>query len=397
MRILHTSDWHLGRRLEGESLAEPHQVFLDWLTKEFIPEHKPDLIVIAGDIFDRPVPPTDAIELYERSLADIVKTGTQILISAGNHDSRVRLGMHSSFLDSMGVHLRTKLSHVAQAVRIENGDMVLLAYGIPYLEPDTDAGSDEHQWDVVASQDGVMGQALSLIKDDISAQKKSTTKSVRTLVASHAWVVGGSGSESERNVKVGTLGQAKSLIFEGIDYVAMGHLHGPQKVNSEKSMIYYSGSPIPFSFSERDHQKRVLLVEIDPSGVTEDKVVSYPVKQVRKMQQYRDSVEALLSDKYPPSDDWIKVIVTDNQVPINFFDILKKQKFKYLVQLVPEKSIEGITDRSGQGVLLQNLSHEDVTRRFVRRVTRSENLTVEMEEAIDNCCAAVDKKGSAIT
>ena len=76
MRILHTSDWHLGRRLEGESLAEPHEVFLNWLTKEFIPEHKPDLIVIAGDIFDRPVPPTEAIELYERSLAAIVKSST---------------------------------------------------------------------------------------------------------------------------------------------------------------------------------------------------------------------------------------------------------------------------------------------------------------------------------
>ena len=395
MRILHTSDWHLGRRLEGESLAEPHEVFLNWLTKEFIPEHKPDLIVIAGDIFDRPVPPTEAIELYERSLAAIVKSGTQVLISAGNHDSRVRLGMHSSFLDSMGVHLRTKLSHVDQAVRIENDEMVLLAYGIPYLEPDVDAGIDAHQWDVTASQDGVMEQALSLIKADIAQSQKATKKQIRTLVASHAWVVGGSGSESERNVKVGTLGQAKAQVFDGIDYVAMGHLHGPQKVNSDKSLIYYSGSPIPFSFSERDHEKRVLIIDVNADGVSE--VSSHPVKQVRKMQQYRDTVEALLSDKYPPNEDWVKVIVTDNQVPINFFDLLKKQKFKYLVQLVPEKSIDGIVDRSGQGVLLQNLSHQDVTKRFVRRVTRSEELSAEMEEAIQNCCAAIEKKGSAIT
>jgi len=396
MLILHTSDWHLGRRLEGESLAEPHQVFLDWLTKEFIPTQKPDLVVIAGDIFDRPVPPTDAIELYERSLAAIVRTGTQILISAGNHDNRVRLGMHSLFLDSMGVHLRTKLSHVSQAVQIENDEMVLLAYGIPYLEPDVDAGMDEHQWDVTASQDGVMEHALSLIKADIAKKKESIKKPIRTLIASHAWVAGGTGSESERNIKVGTLGQTKSHLFNGIDYVAMGHLHGPQKVSSPNSLIYYSGSPIPFSFSERDHKKRVLLVEIDENGASEDKVVSHPVKQVRKMQQYRDTVEALLSDKYPPNDDWVKVIVTDNQVPINFFDILKKQKFKFLVQLVPEKSIEGISGRSGQEVLLQNLSHEDVTKRFVLRVTKSDALSAEMEKAIENCCSVIEKKGSAL-
>ena len=395
MRILHTSDWHLGRRLEGESLAEPHQVFLDWLVHNFIPKHKPDLVVIAGDVFDKPVPPTDAIELYERSLAAIVKSGSQVLISAGNHDNRVRLGMHASFLDSMGVHLRTKLSQVAEAVRIENDELVLLAYGIPYLEPDTDAGSDEHQWDVKASQDGVMEKALSLIKADIAENTKTTKKQIRTLVASHAWVVGGSGSESERNVKVGTLGQSKSEVFDGIDYVAMGHLHGPQKVNSSNSLIYYSGSPIPFSFSERDHEKRVLLIDIDSELLSESKVVSHPVRQIRKMQQYRDTVEALLSDKYPPTEDWVKVIVTDDEVPINFFDVLKKQKFKFLVQLLPEKSLDGIVNKSGQGVLLQNLSHEDVTKRFVRRMTKSEDLDAEMDAAIETCCATVEKNESA--
>ena len=395
MKIVHTSDWHLGRRLEGESLFEPHEHFLTWLVEDLIPKEKPDLLVIAGDIFDRPVPPTEAIELYEKSLAKISKLGVRILISAGNHDNRVRLGMHSGFLDEMGVHFRTRLHQIPDPVRIESEDFVLLAYGIPYLEPDVDAGINEHQWDVEPTTPAVMAEALRLIRADLEVRSKAEAKPIRTLVASHAWVTGGSGSDSERNVKVGTLGQASSDLFSGIDYVAMGHLHGPQKVNSDKSLIYYSGSPIPFSFSERDHEKRVLIIDVNADGVNE--VSSHPVKQVRKMQQYRDTVEALLSDKYPPNEDWVKVIVTDNQVPINFFDLLKKQKFKYLVQLVPEKSIDGIVDRSGQGVLLQNLSHQDVTKRFVRRVTRSEELSAEMEEAIENCCAAIEKKGSAIT
>jgi hypothetical protein len=110
------------------------------------------------------------------------------------------------------------------------------------------------------------------------------------------------------------------------------------------------------------------------------------------MQQFRDTVEALLSDKYPVTDDWVKVIVTDEKVPINFFEILKQRKFQYLLQLVPERSVDGILDRTGQGELLQNLSHEDVTKRFVKRVTRAENLSPELEEAIETCCHEVEMK-----
>ncbi len=396
MKILHTSDWHLGRRLEGESLFEPHEHFLSWLVEDLIPREQPDLLVIAGDIFDRPVPPTEAIELYEKTLARISKLGVRILISAGNHDNRVRLGMHSTFLDEMGVHFRTRLHQIADPVRIESEDFVLFAYGIPYLEPDVDAGVNEHQWDVEATTPSVMAEALRLIREDLSERSKTESKQIRTLVASHAWVTGGSGSESERNVKVGTLGQASADLFAGIDYVAMGHLHGPQQVKSSESLVFYSGSPIPFSFSERDHEKRVLVVKVDADGIKEENVKSHAVPQVRKMQQFKDTTEALLSDKYPESDDWIKVIVTDEKVPVGFFEILKNRKFKYLLQMIPEKSIDGIVNRSGEGVLLQNLSHEDVTKRFIKRVTRREELDPEMNAAIESCCHEVEQGSVSI-
>jgi exonuclease SbcD len=396
MKIVHTSDWHLGRRLEGESLFEPHEHFLTWLVEDLIPREKPDLLVIAGDIFDRPVPPTEAIELYEKSLAKISKLGVRILISAGNHDNRVRLGMHSGFLEEMGVHFRTRLHQVADPVRIESEDFVLLAYAIPYLEPDVDAGVNAHQWDVEPTTSAVMSEAIRKIRVDVDQRRKDEEKPVRTLVASHAWVTGGSGSESERNVKVGTLGQASADLFAGIDYVAMGHLHGPQQVKSTESLIFYSGSPIPFSFSERDHQKRVLVLEVGPDGVKEDDIKSHAVPQVRKMQQFRDNVEALLSDQYPETDDWVKVIVTDEKVPVGFFEILKNRKFKYLLQMIPEKSIDGIVNRSGEGVLLQNLTHEDVTKRFIKRVTRSEELDSEMTSAIEECCHEVEQNSVSI-
>lgn len=390
MKILHTSDWHLGRRLEGASLAEPHEHFLDWLTDEFLPKHKPDLLVIAGDIFDRPIPPTDAIELYERTLAKIVKGGTQVLISAGNHDNRVRLGFHSRFMGDIGIHLRTRLDEIHKPVVLENDDFILLSYGIPYLEPDVDAGKDAHQWDVESTPDGIMGEAIARINTDIASRRSSSAKPIRTLVAGHAWVAGGESSESERNVRIGTLGQASAALFAGIDYVAMGHLHGPQRVNTSDTHIYYSGSPIPFSFSEKDHVKRVILVEYTKDGVSAEKISSHEVSQIRKMQQIRDSVEALMSEKYPATDDWMKVTVTDQEVPLNFFDTLKREKFSHLVQLVPEKSIDGIVDRTGNGVLLQNLTHEEVTKRFVRRALRADELAAEMNEAIESCCREVE-------
>jgi len=396
MKIVHTSDWHLGRRLEGESLFEPHEHFLTWLVEDLIPKEKPDLLVIAGDIFDRPVPPTEAIELYEKSLAKISKLGVRILISAGNHDNRVRLGMHSGFLDEMGVHFRTRLHQIPDPVRIESEDFVLLAYGIPYLEPDVDAGVNEHQWDVEPTTPAVMAEALRLIRADLEVKSKAEAKPIRTLVASHAWVTGGSGSDSERNVKVGTLGQASSDLFSGIDYVAMGHLHGPQQVKSSGSLVFYSGSPIPFSFSERDHEKRILVIEVAADGISEADVTSHRVPQVRKMQQFKDTAEALLSDKYPVTEDWVKVIVTDEKVPVGFFEVLKNRKFKYLLQMIPEKSIDGIVNRSGEGVLLQNLSHEDVTKRFIKRVTRKEDLDPDMSAAIESCCNEVEQGSVSI-
>ena len=114
------------------------------------------------------------------------------------------------------------------------------------------------------------------------------------------------------------------------------------------------------------------------------------------MQQFKDTAEALLSDKYPVTEDWVKVIVTDEKVPVGFFEVLKNRKFKYLLQMIPEKSIDGIVNRSGEGVLLQNLSHEDVTKRFIKRVTRKEDLDPDMNAAIESCCNEVEQGSVSI-
>jgi exonuclease SbcD len=402
MRILHTSDWHLGRRLHGESLTESHERFLAWLHSEVLADVKPDLLVVAGDIYDRGVPPTEAIELLEDSLAEIQKRGIQVLITAGNHDSRVRLGSNSRFMAGIGLHYRTRLREIAFPVEIEGDDFTLLAYGIPYLEPDVDTGQADHQWNVDASQTGVLAEAMRRITLDIEARKARADKPIRTLVASHAFVQGASASDSERNikdVKVGGLGQADAAVFSGVDYVAMGHIHRPHSKNEIKgpgsTLLRYSGSPIPFSFSERRDDKQILLVEFSKDGVKDSGISSIPAPKLRGMQQIEGTLQEILSDKFKESDDWIKVILKDRDIPISVFETIKR-KYKHLLDLDHRSSFVPNDLEAREETLLQNLTPEDVTRRFVERVTKEE-VTVDVSVAIDSCCAEVRTELTQVT
>ena len=277
---------------------------------------------------------------------------------------------------------------------VENDDFTLLAYGIPYLEPDVDSGPAEHQWNVDSSQSGVLAEAMRLINLDVASRRKKSTKPVRVLVASHAFVQGATGSDSERNikdVKVGGLGQADAAVFAGADYVAMGHIHRPHAKNEIKgpgsTILRYSGSPIPFSFSERDHVKQVLVVDITAEGVKDSAVESIFAPKLRGMLQIEGTLEEVLSNKYPESDDWVKVILSDKEMPINVFETIKL-KFKHLLDLGHQSALDKMSTAGRGEVLLQDLTPEEVTRRFVERVTNEES-TQEVKKVIDECCSEV--------
>jgi len=395
MKILHTSDWHLGRRLHGESLATSHELFLTWLHSEIIPAHKPDLLVVAGDIYDRGIPPTDSIELFEDSLAEIQKHGVQVLITAGNHDSRVRLGINTRFMSGLGLHFRTRLQDVAIPVVLEAPDFTLLAYGIPYLEPDVDTGPADHQWQVDPSQTGVLAEAMRLINDDVSARKSRSTKPIRTLVAAHAFVQGATGSDSERNIKdvtkVGGLGQADAGVFAGADYVALGHIHRPHAKAEIKgpgsTLLRYSGSPIPFSFSERHDEKQILAVTIDKDGVSDSGIESIIAPKIRGMRQIEGTLAEIQSTEHPESDDWIKVVLADREIPSNVFETIKL-KFKHLLDLDHRSMSDPGSGLGRTESLLQDLLPEEVTRRFVERITQ-EKPSDAINQLIDNCCNEV--------
>lgn len=394
IRIIHTSDWHLGRKLHGESLAEAHTIFLDWFIDELIPDQKPQLIVVAGDIYDRGIPPTEVMELFEESLSRIHARGVPMLITSGNHDSSVRLGSNTRWLDRVGLHFRTRISEITRPVVIEGTDFELYAYGIPYIEPDADTGTGDNQFDVPAEHTDVLNEAVKRIKADLS--KRPGSKQKRTLVASHAFVSGGIASESERPLRIGGAEIADSAVFSGINYVAMGHLHGARPLEEMKqSTICYSGSPLPFSFSERDHEKQVLIVEMDADGVSHKNVRSVPIPQIRKMRFLEDTLENVykIAESDPNRNDWMHIKLRDTNVAPGVYDALKARYPHLLKWEYNRDGRDSVYVPNQAGEKLN--SPAEITKRFYERVTE-EAPSQSMVNLIEDCCNSVNESLSQV-
>ena len=310
MRLLHTSDWHLGRTLYGEDLLTHQAAFLDWLLAEAI-ERQVHAVVVAGDVYDRAVPTTDAVAVLDQALRGFAAAHVPVLLTSGNHDSAVRLGFGSRLSELAGVHLRTAVPDIARPVLLsdEHGEAAL--YGIPYLLPDAvmaDLGAER-------SHASVLAAAVRLIKTDATERGIA-----RTIVAAHAFITGAIASESERDIRIGGIGDAPASLFAGLTYVALGHLHGQQDVSAGPgpTTVRYCGSPMAFSFSERHHHKSVTLAEIDGAGHVKTTKLATPVP--RPLREVRGKLEDLLAGKGGTGASdlagaWVKVVLTDTVRP----------------------------------------------------------------------------------
>ncbi|MFZ8927535.1 MAG: metallophosphoesterase family protein, partial [Candidatus Nanopelagicales bacterium] len=271
MRILHTSDWHLGRSFHGASLHEDQVAFVDWLVSVTADEAA-DLVVIAGDVYDRAVPPLEAGHLWQSALERLSELAP-VLVTSGNHDSPTRLGFAGSLLGRAGVHLRTGIDLIDAPLRVTGRDGVeVAAYGIPYLEPDL----QREALGAERSHTAVLTSAMDRIRADLSARD-----GLRSVVVAHAFITGSGEavvSESARDLRVGGVGDAPASVFAGVDYVALGHLHGAQEVRAPgATRMHYSGSPLAFSFSEESHVKSVTLIDVDAAGVADVSMIPVPV------------------------------------------------------------------------------------------------------------------------
>jgi exonuclease SbcD len=318
MRLIHTSDWHLGRTLHGESLLEHQSVFLDWLLGQAT-GHRVDAVVVAGDVYDRAVPPTDAVALLDQTLVRFFRAGIPVVLTSGNHDSAVRLGFASGLSEAAGIHLRTRVEDIARPViiRDEHGEVGI--YGIPYLLPDAvmaELGAER-------SHASVLAAACERIRADAAARGLR-----RTVVIAHALVTGGQVSESERDIRVGGIGDAPARVLAGCSYLALGHLHGQQRVDAGgTTSARYSGSPLAFSFSERDHRKSVTLAEIAGDGTVVTQLLPTPVP--RPLREVRGRLDELLAradgDLADLAGAWVKAVLTDQARPVAPMERLRER------------------------------------------------------------------------
>ncbi|WP_329535145.1 exonuclease SbcCD subunit D [Streptomyces sp. NBC_01450] len=330
MRILHTSDWHLGRAFHRVNMLDAQAGFIGHLVAT-VRERDVDAVVVSGDVYDRAVPPLAAVELFDDALHRLADLGVPTVMISGNHDSARRLGVGAGLIGRAGIHLRTEPSACGTPVILadDHGDVAF--YGLPYLEPalvKAEFGVEK------AGHEAVLAAAMDRVRADLATRARGT----RSVVLAHAFVTGGAASDSERDITVGGVAAVPAGVFDGVDYAALGHLHGSQTITER---VRYSGSPLPYSFSEVDHHKSMWLVELGPEGFVGAERVGCPVP--RKLARVRGHLEDLLADPLLTRHEeaWVEATLTDPVRPAEPMARLT-ERFPHTLSLVfdPERAPE---------------------------------------------------------
>jgi len=334
MRMLHTSDWHLGRSLHRADLRQAQAAYLDHLVG-VVRSEKVGAVLVAGDVYDRAIPPVDAVELCADGLARLRDAGARVVVISGNHDSAGRLGFGSALVDAAGVYLRTRAGAVAKPVMLADRHGPVAVYAVPYLEPDAvraelppePGNGGAGPGAPPRGHAGVLGRATACIRADMAARG-----GVRAVAMAHAWVAGGEASDSERDISVGGVGRVPAALFGGFSYVALGHLHGQQTLGPT---LRYSGSPLPYSFSEARHAKGSWLVELDAGGaVRAERVPAPPFRALNVLTgRLADLLTSAAYGRYEP--DFLSVVLTDTSRPEGAMEKLR-MRFPHILVLAFE-------------------------------------------------------------
>lgn len=334
MRILHTADWHLGRLLHQVSLLEDQRHALQQI-RTLIKDERIDVLIIAGDVYDRAVPPADAVELLDDFLDQISRElSVPVLMIAGNHDSLSRLGFGARQLAKAGIYIFAA-SAEPQPVLLSDEHGEVAFYGFPYLEP---VQVRELSGEPVRSHDEAAAW-LTQTALAHNAQHSPPDQPRRCVSVAHCFVSGGDICDSERPLSVGGSDQVSAEHFKGFDYSALGHLHQPQKQGADH--VRYSGSLAKYSFSEATHQKSVTVFELDANGVSDIKLV--PLQPLRDLRIIQGELESLLQQAASDSaaDDYLLVRLDDQHA---LMDVMSRLRAVYPNVLQIERP--GLLNRS---------------------------------------------------
>ena len=332
MRFLHTADWHLGRIFYGQYLTDDQAYVLEHQFFTILKEEKIDGILLAGDVFDRAVPPIEAIELWDAIITRLAMDfKVPLFVVSGNHDGAERLEVGRSMLSRSGIHIWGSPHHALQPFEFESSDGKVAICPMPFSEPrrigealglsasesktvDTDI-ADDTLFSYVDDKEQETSE-LNLHNYDQMYQAwsdylyKQLPKRMRSIAISHAFVMGGEVGGSERTLSVGGSEQVSPHIFKNFHYTALGHLHGPQRMGADH--IRYSGSPLKYSFDEHAQKKSFTIIDLDTKGKVD--ISTIPVEAKRDVVILEGYFEDLLNNKALQTkhkDDYVQARLLD--------------------------------------------------------------------------------------
>jgi exonuclease SbcD len=370
MRFLHTADWHLGKLLHGEHLTYQQRGLLDQLCR-IVDEESPDAVLMAGDVYDRSVPPSPAVELLDDVLSELVmQVGVPVVAIAGNHDSPDRLDFGSRILRGQGLHVFSKPSADPGVVTIEDEHGPVHITGLPYAEPP----QARH----------VFGDPEIRAHDEVLAAQAEAARDVlpeneRSVAVAHVFAQGGELADSERPLAVGGAETVHASRFEGFDYVALGHLHRRQAV--EEGRVEYAGSLMKYSFDEASHSKSASLVEMDGEGdCTIERIPLEPERDLRRVEKTISEIESG-PDPGENGRDYIWVTLQNDGPVVDAMSRIRETYPNALHVEHPSQvdggSLEGLASD------LQSQSEEEVFEEFASHVTGEESLSEGSREVLE--------------
>ncbi|WP_368882067.1 exonuclease subunit SbcD [Proteus mirabilis] len=407
MRIIHTSDWHLGQYFFTKTRAQEHQQFLDWLLEQ-IREQQVDAVIVAGDIFDTGSPPSYARELYNRFVVAIRDTQCQLIILGGNHDSVATLNESKSLLACLNttvianVHTETPQAPIILYQKNHTPGALLCA--IPYLRPRDMINSKSGQSG--AEKQGALKEAIA---DYYQRQYQAALElreqlnvNIPIIATGHLTTIGASVSDSVREIYIGTLEAFNATLFPPFDYIALGHIHRPQRVN-KSGHIRYSGSPIPLSFDESAQQKSVCLIDFEQDKLAE--MTLLPIPEFQPLRTLSGSLQEIatqleqLATQYNEMDTtiWLDIEVStqdylsDIQTRIQaltqspLFEVIVLRRSRKQRQALMQNEKETLTELTVYDVFERRLAqHQFETAEDKTRLTTLFKQAVEMAEQEDN-------------
>ena len=322
MKFFHLADLHLGKRVNGFPMIEDQKIILDQILELADSEH-PDAVMIAGDVYDKSIPSVEAVNLMDDFLVELVRRKLQVFVISGNHDSAERVSYGGRVMEQSGIHISPRISGCGP-IRLDDQYGPLYIYLIPYIHPSVvrEAYPEEKVTDWT--------QAMEVL-----IRNAHVDPATRNIAVAHQYVTasGVRPEECDSEQKhIGGLDNVDYSVFDAFDYVALGHLHGPQRIG--RDTVRYAGSPLKYSFSEEKHKKSVTLVEIKEKGQVEYRQL--PLVPARDFKTLRGTFSEVMSPGFTAplsAEDYYRIILTDEQDVDQALARLRKYFYKNLMDL----------------------------------------------------------------